>query len=155
MPSPAEIVASWGSIRLAPGWRAEERGDQLALLNGDPGALLLVVTFSLARTNLSARAWVRMAANVHPPKGRPLVPVSCGDFGGYRTEFASPDGFTAGWAPETGGDGRWLRGWLLECNGVPLSVAYTCPLAVAGRDDEQVSAMLDSLRIRRPVEFPA
>ena len=129
------------SIQFAPGWTAEVRlgaeGDDpyLAVVPPTADALLRLTTFDGSRASMDAAAWVDFAAEVHRPRGRPVVPVCCGDFAGYRTPFA-PD------------DERWLRGWMLHADGIPLDVTYTCGEADAGRDDPVVEAMLDSLRLR-------
>jgi hypothetical protein len=85
---------------------------------------------------MDAATWVEMAAEVHRPRGRPVESVRCGEFAGYRTEFAP-------------GDGRWLRGWMLRAGLIPLDVTYTCAEADRNRDDPAVDAMLDTLRIRQ------
>ena len=135
------------SIHAAPGWRPEDRGDHVALLSSAPDTQLLITNHGVRETGLTARQWVDFAASVHPPKGRPLVEVVCGDFTGYRTEFAILDSPV----PPVGQD-RWLRGWMLERDGVPLDVTYTCPLACAGRDDDAVASMLGTLRLIRETD---
>lgn len=129
-------------IQLAPGWRAEDCGDHVALLNDAADSQLRLTTFNPAKIRMTARQWIEFAASVHRPKGRPVVEVRCGDFTGYRTEFAVLDSPS----PPVGHD-RWLRGWMLECDGVPLDVTYTCPLWYAGRDDAEVATMLETLRL--------
>jgi hypothetical protein len=144
MEPPAALPAPYWTMRLADGWRAEQRGDHVAVLNAHPGTLLRLTTFDPAASGMTARQWVEMAARVHPPQGRPLAEVRCGDFSGFRTEF----GWLGGSAPSGDEDG-WLRGWMLECDGLPLDVTYTCPLSAAGRDDADLRAMLETLRLVR------
>lgn len=128
------------SLELAPGWRAEDRGDHCAVLNGDPHTALRLATFQPAG-GLTAVTWVKMVARVHSPRGRMVTEVRCGDFRGVRTEFA----VMATPALPLAFD-RWQIAWALECEGRPLDVGYTCPLWQAVRDDADVRAMLDSLR---------
>lgn len=128
------------SLELAPGWRAEDRGDHFAVLNDDPDAMLRLTTFELTH-RLTAAKWIEMVGRGHPPKGRTVKEVRCGDFAGIRTEFAVMD---PGAPPRR--DDRWLRAWTLECDGTPLDITYTCPLWCAGRDDADVRVMLASLR---------
>lgn len=136
------------SIQLTPAWHAEERGDHVALLNDTGDSQLLITAYGVSHTQLTARQWIEFAASVHPPKGRPLVEVRCGDFTGYHTEFAVFDSPV----PPVGQD-RWLRSWMLESNGVPLDVTYTCPLSDAGRDNEAIASMLDTLRFTGPANL--
>ena len=130
------------SIVLAPGWTAEEVPEAdgehpyLAIRPRTRDARLRLTTFEPASTGIDAAAWVELAASVHPPKGRPLVPVRCGDFSGYLTQFET-------------GDGRWLRGWVLHAGPIPLDATYPCALSDAGRDDAAVGAMLATLHLTR------
>jgi hypothetical protein len=140
-PSPVVHSTPAWSIQIAPGWRAEDRGDHVAVLSSAADTLLRLTTFDPVKSRMTARQWVEAAARVHLPRGRPVVDVACGNFSGYRTEFAIHDSLI----PPVGQD-LWLRGWMLERDGVPLDVTYTCPLACAGRDDEAVASMLDTLR---------
>jgi hypothetical protein len=128
------------SLELAPEWRAEDRGDHVAVLNDDPDTMLRLTTFELTH-GLTAAKWIEMVGRFHPPRGRPVKEVRCGGFRGIRTEFAVMDPG----APPTRDD-RWLRAWTLECGGTPLDITYTCPLWCAGRDDADVRGMLASLR---------
>ena len=82
-----------------------------------------------------------MVARVHPPKDRTVTEVRCGDFRGLRTEFPVMDSH----APPRLED-RWIRGWTLECDGRPLDITYRCPLWCAGRHDQEVVSMIDTLR---------
>ena len=106
-------------IALAPGWVGEERqepdGDKayLAVLPSSRDALLRLGSFDPARAGLDAASWVELAAQVHRPRGRPVVQASFGAFTGYRTEFAP-------------GDGRWLRGWVLCAGSGTGHYLYVC-----------------------------
>ena len=126
--------ASW-SIDLAPGWVATEHDDHVAILPLGEDAKLRLTTFSIENANMSAEKWVDVAAHTNRLMLRPVVPVQCGDFDGYRTEFAST--------------GTWLRGWVLRAGRFPLDATYTCKDTHAGRDDAVVESMLDTLRLTR------
>src|SRR5687768_3871054 len=94
------------SIDVPSGWTAEvvpADGDDypfVAIWPPARDARLRLTTFDPQSTRIEAAHWVELAAMVHRPRGRPIVPVSCGDFAGFQTEFACDDG-------------RWLRGWML------------------------------------------
>ena len=139
-------TAQW-SIVPASGWRVDPLEDGcMMVLGADPTTRVRIGTFDPPAAGMTARHWVELAALVHPPKGRPLDRVQCGDFSGYRTEMTVSPAFTDGWLPRDAPEDYRLRGWMLESHGIPLDVSHSCPLSVGGRDDATVDAMLDSLR---------
>src|SRR5215213_6899222 len=129
------------SIVLAAGWTAEEDPD---VDDGNPfvavrpparDARLRLTPFDPQTAGITAADWLELAASIHRRRGRPVVPVSCGDFSGYLTESDT-------------GDDRWVRGWVLRAGSVPLDVTYSCAVSEAGRDDAEVGEMLATLRLR-------
>ena len=128
------------SMELPTGWKAEDHGDHLVIETDEPGSTLRLITIELPH-GMTAAGWVERVAKAQLPKGRRVVEVGCGDFRGIRTEFAMMDPTVP---PRS--DDRWVRVWSLACEGTPLDITYRCPLWCAGRQDQQVVAMLDTLR---------
>ena len=132
------------TLSIAPGWHAEERDDPdtgpyvAVAPDGAGGVFFRLSGVDLVPSGLDAAAWVELAGSVHPPKGRPLQHVTCGEFTGLQTQFAV-------------GNRRWLRGWLLRAGSLALDVTYSCPIERAGQDDAVVDAMLSTLRLKRLV----
>jgi hypothetical protein len=136
---PYACAAAPCSLDLDPQWTVEEvpeaNGNYAFVAIRPPAkdALLRFTTFE--RAGVEAGAWTEAVAHVNRSRGRPVVPVSCGGFSGYRTQF-------------TPGDGRLLRGWALHAGAFPLDVTYACAVEDAGRDDAAVEAMLATLELR-------
>jgi hypothetical protein len=61
----------------------------------------------------------------------PLAAVSFGQFTGFRTRFSEDDTF-------------WTR-WWLRAGRQMVHATYNCPLSERGREDADVSAMVESL----------
>lgn len=139
-------TAVW-SIELAPGWRFKDHGDHVVIESDEPDSALWLTTIELPE-GMTAEAWVARVATAERPKGR-VAEVRCGDFMGIRTEFAVMDPNVP---PRR--DDRWVRVWTLACDGTPLDVTYRCPLWYAGRHDQTVVAMLDTLRAKARVPRP-
>jgi hypothetical protein len=89
-------------------------------------------TFSPADSGTDAATWIATAAHVDRQKGRAVVAAKCGDFLGYETRFVSR--------------GHLIHGWVLAAGEIPLDVTYKCDEADAGREDDELRAMLATLR---------
>ncbi|HEU4560503.1 MAG TPA: hypothetical protein VFS20_21815 [Longimicrobium sp.] len=132
-------TAVW-SMDLALGWHVQDHGDHVVIEPEEPDSTLRLTSIELPG-EMTAATWVERVANAQLPKGRRVVEAGCGDFRGIRTEFAMMDPNVP---PRS--DDRWVRVWSLACDGTPLDITYRCPLRYAGRQDQQVVAMLDTLR---------
>lgn len=61
----------------------------------------------------------------------PLAAVFCGQFTGFRTRFSEDETF-------------WTKWWLRSRQQM-IHITYNCSLADRGREDAEVSSMIDSL----------
>jgi hypothetical protein len=129
------------TFHLASGWRTEAHGapdgtgEYLAVIPATGTSLLRLSTLDPELAGGDAAGWVRVAADVHRPRGRTVLPVDCGDFSGFVTRFLSGD--------------RWICGWMLHACDVPLDVTFTREADSASPEDAVVDAMLNTLRLLR------
>ena len=122
------------SIELPDGWTAAARSDHVAVQPPTGDAECRLSTFNVAETVTDAVSWVEAAATFNRHRGHTVVPVTYGDFRGYRSEMVAA--------------GRWCCGHVLRAGDFPLDVTYSCPESAAHRDDALLDAMLSSLKHR-------
>ena len=121
---------SW-SIQTAPSWQLHEHADHFEIVAPTSDATLRLTTFAHQSGHSDTRQWVDFVAYVNRLKQRRVQQVRLGAFDGYRVEFESI--------------GKWFRGYALCAGSVGLDATYSCPANAAGRDDQTVDGMLDSL----------
>jgi hypothetical protein len=126
------------SIIPATGWRV--RPDVCLSNDGLTKVVELIPASSDSSLRLTpddrefdAAEWIELVALANRQKGRSISSAHCGALSGCSVEFAARD--------------EWLRGWALTASGYPLDVSYRCQQILAGRDDDIVESMLDSLRL--------
>lgn len=131
------ICSCW-SIELAAGWTAQSQNETWA---GETRTFVAIVPesrdalFRLTpdERGYDAAEWVRVVEEMERMKGRPVRAIRCGDFGGNCVEHDALN--------------KWIRGWALCAESIPLSAVYRCKLENRGRDDSAVDAMLNTLRL--------
>ena len=87
---------------------------------------------------VTASDWIEFANHANRTKTRTVSPIVFGQLEGYEVEFVSRE--------------DWIRGWVLEYQGIPLDACYRCDLKARGRDDAEVNTMLNSLQIQKETE---
>ena len=127
-------------IEVADGWKAMiERDSTSEFLSITPSAHtaeLRLTTFDPHQ--MSAKDWVDFAAHTNRMKNRPVLTAEVGPMAGYEVQFV--------------GGSTWVRGWVLECNGIPLDITYRSDVSLRGLDDADITAMLKSLQIKQITE---
>jgi hypothetical protein len=138
---PHRYAAFGWSIAIASGWTAEIHeettlGETTAYLEIVPETRDALLRLTPDERGLQGAAeWVEAVGWINLAKGRRVSPAQCGDFIGINVEFGSGD--------------EWLRGWALRAEAMPLDAHYQCSADHAGRDDQVVEEMLNSLRIEK------
>ncbi|MCC5847909.1 MAG: hypothetical protein JJU29_07420 [Verrucomicrobia bacterium] len=128
------------SIEVSDGWsvrvESDSTSDFLSITHSNHSAQLRLSTFDPQQ--MSAKDWVEFAANTNRMKNRSVLATEVGPLAGYEVQF-------------TGGL-TWIRGWVLECNGVPLDITYRSDISLRGLDDADIDAMLKSLQVNPSIE---
>jgi hypothetical protein len=130
-------IASYRQFRIevADGWSAREERDStsefLSITPSNHTAELRLTTFDPQQ--MSAADWVDFAAHTNRLKNRSVSAAEVGPLAGYEVQFV--------------GGKTWVRGWVLESNGVPLDITYRSDVSLRGRDDADIDAMLKSLQM--------
>ncbi len=122
-------------IEVADGWSAraerDSTSDFLSITPNNHTAELRLTTFDPQQ--MSARDWVDFAAHTNRMKNRPVSGTEVGPLAGYEVQFV--------------GGATWVRGWVLESNGIPLDITYRSDVTLRGLDDADIDAMLETLQM--------
>ncbi len=138
-------IASYRQFRIevADGWSAmierDSTSDFLRITPSTHMSELRLTTFDPQQ--MSAKDWVDFAVRTHRIKNRSVLNVEVGPMAGYETQFV--------------GGSTWIRGWVLECNGIPLDITYRSEISLRGLDDVDIATMLKSLQIDSTTETEA
>ena len=124
------VVGRW-ALRFAPDWSSEIDDGCVCITKPDGAGVLLISQAAKRRTPVTRDELQRVAAAELPPNTDSGA-CRMGDFEGLHATYVTEDA-------------RWHR-FYLSFGSLLLLVTYTIPLEYDGADDDDVIAMLRSLK---------